>query len=599
MNSKRPNKNNAWDSAEKKTLSDSAADTAEHQQVDSYDRLRNLIVGPERQQILEIQNRLDDPLNKAEEISQALPDAILLGTTRDNRIAEAMQPAMDVAIKTSVRKNPKILADAIYPILLPGVRKAVTSILMGMIQSLNRMLDTAFSFQGIKWRLEALRSHRPFAEIVLLHTLVYRIEQLFLIHRSTGLVLQHVESMDVKSKDPDLVSGMLTAIQNFITDSFPSETSTPLETLRMGSDLSVWIEQGQYAILAAVIRGTPPLEQREKLENTLEDIHLKYGAILEAFQGNTEPFVVVRHMLEERLDFQIRQDRKRTSPMVWALLALVLFAAGFMWYHTLKAANAWEEFIRNLKAEPGIVLIDYGREDGNYFISGLRDPLAKDSMDIEMAFPFKSSIIFMSWKPYYSVDPEIVFRRAEKLLAPPQTVHLSLADNSLTAQGTVGHDWISVFRQRAVAIAGIDTVNMDGLIDQDTAAIENSVKRLEMITVSFPLESPVPEEGQEETFGRMLSTLQDIQKEARKLKAGVKIVITGHTDPSGTDAFNRRLSKDRAETILAYLIDHGINSSILSAIGIGSKIRQSPGEGAGKKIEPQRMVTFETQITYE
>ena len=43
--------------------------------------------------------------------------------------------------------------------------------------------------QGLKWRVESIRTGRPFAEIVLMHSLLYRVEQVFLIHRETGLVL--------------------------------------------------------------------------------------------------------------------------------------------------------------------------------------------------------------------------------------------------------------------------------------------------------------------------------------------------------------------------------------------------------------------------
>jgi len=106
----------------------------------------------------------------------------------------------------------------------------------------------------LKWRLEAIRTKRSFAEVVLLHTLVYRVEEIFLIHTQSGILLQHVGAEANHGKDPDLVSGMLTAIQEFVKDSFNSQTGEMLDTLRMDGDHSVWIEQGPHAMLAAVIR---------------------------------------------------------------------------------------------------------------------------------------------------------------------------------------------------------------------------------------------------------------------------------------------------------------------------------------------------------
>ncbi len=50
----------------------------------------------------------------------------------------------------------------------------------------------------------------------------------------------------------------------------------------------------------------------------------------------------------------------------------------------------------------------------------------------------------------------------------------------------------------------------------------------------------------------------------------LKIAVTGHTDNRGTEAFNRALSKARAESVVAYLTDRGIESDRLSAFGAGS-----------------------------
>ncbi len=47
------------------------------------------------------------------------------------------------------------------------------------------------------------------------------------------------------------------------------------------------------------------------------------------------------------------------------------------------------------------------------------------------------------------------------------------------------------------------------------------------------------------------------------------IVIAGHTDSSGLDTMNQKLSEQRAQSVYNALVKHGINSSTLSAIGYG------------------------------
>ncbi|MBK8209095.1 MAG: OmpA family protein [Rhodospirillales bacterium] len=45
--------------------------------------------------------------------------------------------------------------------------------------------------------------------------------------------------------------------------------------------------------------------------------------------------------------------------------------------------------------------------------------------------------------------------------------------------------------------------------------------------------------------------------------------IEGHTDAVGSDAYNRRLSEARAASVVEYLVEHGISSSRLQAVGLG------------------------------
>ncbi len=47
------------------------------------------------------------------------------------------------------------------------------------------------------------------------------------------------------------------------------------------------------------------------------------------------------------------------------------------------------------------------------------------------------------------------------------------------------------------------------------------------------------------------------------------ILIAGHTDSSGLDRMNQKLSEQRAQSVYNALVKHGINASTLSAIGYG------------------------------
>ncbi len=49
----------------------------------------------------------------------------------------------------------------------------------------------------------------------------------------------------------------------------------------------------------------------------------------------------------------------------------------------------------------------------------------------------------------------------------------------------------------------------------------------------------------------------------------VRIIIAGHTDSVGSDAYNKRLSQQRAQSVVDYLISKGIESTRLRAVGYG------------------------------
>ena len=49
----------------------------------------------------------------------------------------------------------------------------------------------------------------------------------------------------------------------------------------------------------------------------------------------------------------------------------------------------------------------------------------------------------------------------------------------------------------------------------------------------------------------------------------VRIIIAGHTDSLGSDVYNKRLSQERAQSVVDFLISQGIDSSRLRAVGYG------------------------------
>jgi len=76
-------------------------------------------------------------------------------------------------------------------------------------------------------------------------------------------------------------------------------------------------------------------------------------------------------------------------------------------------------------------------------------------------------------------------------------------------------------------------------------------------------------------FGRNLPAMTTnemnlLNNLARKVKSSaVRLVITGYTDSRGESTYNRQLSEQRAQSVRTYLINQGINRTVVSVIGRG------------------------------
>lgn len=75
--------------------------------------------------------------------------------------------------------------------------------------------------------------------------------------------------------------------------------------------------------------------------------------------------------------------------------------------------------------------------------------------------------------------------------------------------------------------------------------------------------------GQAALLPRAREKLDDLANALQDLGPDQKFVVEGHTDSTGSVAFNRRLSQRRANTVRAYLIEHGVDPDRIEAVGRG------------------------------
>ena len=129
----------------------------------------------------------------------------------------------------------------------------------------------------------------------------YLVEEVFLIHED-GTLLFHRSTRKHKSIDDDVLSGMLTAVQDFIKegfsydtpDQFPHAPSPYREARKINEwqvqqlkleDHNILIERGNYAYIAIIFKGTSGWGLNRSVIKIMKDIEANYGDVLKDWSG--------------------------------------------------------------------------------------------------------------------------------------------------------------------------------------------------------------------------------------------------------------------------------------------------------------------------
>jgi OOP family OmpA-OmpF porin len=509
------------------------------------EELRELLLPSERARLEQVERRLEGRAVTADDVGAVLAGAIAAGDASDrDRLDAALQDPVARAMRRSVRDDPASVADALFPVMGPAIRRAIVETVRGMLDSTNRAIEASLSWQGLKWRIEAWRSGKSFAEIALLHSLIYRVEQLLLIHQETGLLLRQVVAPEIAEQDPEMVSGMLTAIRDFVRDSFGSAEGDALQVFQVG-ELEVLVEESPHAALAAVVRGHPPPELRVALEQALEAIESRRGIALAAFDGDAAPFAgrdtteALAPCLRSR--WEERHPRGRGAVRLVWLLAGALAVATIAWLVQRRAdEREWRRAIAALDAAPGMVVTGIERRDGGVDVAGLRDPMAEEPAAIlerSGVDPLRARLLF---EPYQSLDGEIVARR------------------------------------RGEELAGL-------------------VRRIEAVPILMTLDST---EILPDSLILMPLLAMDLERAvelAREAETPIAIEVVGHTDLSGDEQRNEALSALRAGRVRDLLIERGLPAAIVSARGVAARDYVGSPDSA-RDLERNRRVRVRVRI---
>ena len=546
------------------------------------EKVRELLLGKENCRITASIQK-DARSIVAEVITEALHDR----QQKDHSVDKVLQPFVEDSVKHSVAHNSEQMVSSLYPLVGSLVRKSVAAFLSDFMEKTNQLLENSLTIKGLKWRFKARQSGVSYAQYAASQTFVYRVEHVFLIHRETGLLLNTVALDNESKSDADIVSAMLTAINDFVGDSFLPTQEGPKEQLQSVStdNFNLLIKPGPSALVVAAVSGNPPQSISNQLQLTLERIHSLYFDELNSFNGDNQHFDTADNILRDCLlsEEKIKPSHKKKIPwFAWSIVLLALCYATYQTFDWVKITQLHKKIMR-LDSQPGVIIkqLKINQLD-NIKLDILRDPDAVNITDWLKSNELRPSTFTIIERSYHSLDQKILQQRAQRIISAYPSISSTWQNNSLALTGTL--DLIKTEQLiNTLAIAGFTkgenlTTAQLQLTSTEHIATSQQIKqqlfnqligRIASIQLNFSVASGDITAKMQRSLNRLYQYVKQLTPIAEDLGIDFGLLIMGSSDNTGNKAANDILSMNRANNTADILQSKGIAKDKIYVVGLG------------------------------
>lgn len=541
------------------------------------DKIRHLLLGEDNQLVRDTVEE-----NAREIVSNVLTEALHDRQKNDGTVSKVLTPLVEKSVEASVVARKEQFVSYLYPLVGSLVRKSVSSFLSELVEQTNALLESSLTYKGLKWRFKARQAGVSYSQYVVSQTFLFRVEQVLLIHHETGLLLKTVVKDKTQAADADMVSAMLTAINDFVSDSFSHQEGSyeqQLDEIKT-DDFTLLIKKGPRAFLVAAVTGKVPANISDQLQLTLEDIHRLYGQELQDFEGDATPFDNAEQQLNDCLLAQYRETtpKKRKTPWMAILLSMAtLFTIG---YYLVKQwqldYQAWQ--IQQLPTVAGIILLKSEPCDEQICVEVLKDPAAQPTLTWIQSTQSSFTNIQLTELPYQSLEPELMQQRL--IQVSNNFPELTFQQSNNTFQGELSAERFRALQMSIAALPKsseminlLNEVTIKQAIVHDTLVnrflLEKEISDIESTSVSFDIDESELTETAKTTIKELSKRVISMTNIALKLNQNIQLVAMGISDSIGTTNYNQKLSAKRANAVRDALIREGVNPTIIKSVGLG------------------------------
>lgn len=527
--------------------------------------------------------------NSPTEIAKAIAPEMAIAIQEQIRldpdaIATTLGPQMGEAIKNQIKVEQNAMVDALYPV----IGRTISKYMVELVKSINEKVESAFSFEGIKRKIRAQLQGVSEAELILQEAINYEVQAVFLIHKTSGLVIRELHPSLELRLEADMLAGLLTAIRSFVNECIVQQGEVS-ELNQIEYDAStIVLEVAGYCYIAAVIRGSPSKRYMQKLRKTLGKIVLKYGKLIAAYNG--DPAMIpnsIEPLLEKLTRTEAQEKASKPPYALLAILGAIIFFWGFVLYRGSVANRIEAKTSAALDAAPELSIYRISPEMhwGKLTLAG-RVP-NQDLKD-------KAGKIASQVAPNLKIDNQIIAVEVP-------------ADPVLTAGEIERVTWIFNQKEGVAITAHHDyntkTVAVEGLVPDRSAAeqitqafkkipgvetVTNTVQIRPILETRIYFESGSTQYSSPDTTDRLRTIRLFLDR-----NPGVHLRIIGHTDYIGYQPKNQELGIQRARVVQQALIAEQIEPSRLHVSG---SAELPPGITPDRPLWLSRCVRFEVFI---
>ena len=335
--------------------------------LDPRTQLKNILVGPELNQIKSWQKTAGQILKKVEADDQIVdtmgplvPELLKKGLDRDKERAELIKiiqslmpevlselspeqlrhlasigaPIVSQSITAQLKKERSQIIDALYPVIGSMIYKYISETFKEFLEKIEEKVQRQVSYKSYIRKVRSRVTGIPESELLFKESLKPKLRSVFLIHSHTGIVLADAHRSGSETNQRDMIGGMLTAITSFVNDWIEKSGEIKnIDTIEYG-DSQILVESAGSYYMAAVAEGVGgTLSLRRSMRRFLMLVQQGESSVISNLEekgsaGDIDSRLKNFFVLEDETEKFEKKRNRRHLVFGVAIVALVFLGTG-------------------------------------------------------------------------------------------------------------------------------------------------------------------------------------------------------------------------------------------------------------------------------